>query len=66
MTTMLRTGTGNQVVVTLGTLISGTPRTGVVTAANMTWTPSTAATDLAGNPCTATAVVESGALDRDF
>jgi chitinase len=64
--TMVSIGTGNQVVVTFGTLISGTVRTGVITAANMVWTPSTAATDLAGNPCAATAVTETGGLDRDF
>ena len=64
--TMVSIGTGNQVVVTLGTLISGTVQTGVITLANMVWTPSTAATDLAGNPCSATVVTETGGLDRDF
>ena len=63
---MLRSVTGNQVTVTIGTLISGTPRTGVTTLANMTWTPSTGATDLAGNPATANNVNEAGGLDRDF
>ena len=62
--TMLQTG--NQVSVTLGSTISGTPRTGVATTTAMSWTPSTAATDLAGNPCTATVVPESGAPDVDF
>jgi hypothetical protein len=32
----------------------------------MAWTPSTAATDLAGNPCAATAATESGTADVDF
>jgi hypothetical protein len=32
----------------------------------MTWTPSTSATDVAGNACTPTAVTESGAKDADF
>jgi len=32
----------------------------------MTWTPSTAATDQAGNATVATAVTESGSVDRDF
>jgi hypothetical protein len=31
----------------------------------MTWAPSTAATDLAGNAASATAVTEGGAPDRD-
>ncbi|HYM57700.1 MAG TPA: Ig-like domain-containing protein [Solirubrobacteraceae bacterium] len=62
--TMLRTG--NQVAVTLGSTISGTPRTGVATTSVISWTPSTVATDLAGNPCSATVVPESGATDLDF
>ncbi len=57
---------GSQIVVTFGTRISGAVRTGVATTANMIWTPSTAATDLAGNPASATACTETGALDRDF
>jgi chitinase len=56
---------GNTVTVTLGALTSGTRRTGAKKTA-MTWTPSTAATDLAGNPCSGTAVTESGAKDTDF
>lgn len=60
------TMTGNTVTVTIGTLISGTIRTGVATTPNMIWNPSTAATDVVGNPAAATAVTETGALDRDF
>jgi chitinase len=62
--TMLQTG--NQVAVTLGSTISGTPRTSVLTTAQISWTPSAAATDLAGNPCSTTVVLETGAPDRDF
>jgi chitinase len=35
-------------------------------AANMVWTPSASATDLAGNPTSTATVTESGALDVDF
>jgi hypothetical protein len=57
---------GNTVTVTVGTLISGTIRTGVTTTANMIWNPSTAATDVVGNAASATAMTESGGADRDF
>jgi hypothetical protein len=60
------TMTGNTVTVTIGTLISGTPRTGVATAANMIWNPSTLATDVVGNAASATILTETGVLDRDF
>jgi hypothetical protein len=57
--------TGNAVVVTLGALTSGTLKSGVKKG-TMTWSPSTVATDLAGNPVAAGSVTESGANDRDF
>jgi chitinase len=60
------TMTGSTVTVTVGTLITGTIRTNVLTAATMIWSPSIAATDLAANPAGAAAVNESGAADRDF
>ena len=60
------TMTGNSVTVTIGTLISGTPRTGVVTTANMLWNPSNLATDVVGNVASATMLTETGGLDRDF
>jgi hypothetical protein len=59
------TRSGNTVTVTL----NGAPasaQTSVVTAASMVWTPSTAATDLAGNPAAATARTETGTADVDF
>jgi hypothetical protein len=59
------TRSGNTVTVTL----NGAPpdaRPLVSTPANMIWTPSTTATDLAGNAATATAKTEQGALDVDF
>lgn len=55
---------GSVVTITLGTA-SGTVRT-YTPAVAMTWAPSTAATDLAGNPSSAAGVTESGAADRDF
>ena len=55
---------GNQVVITVGALTSGTVKTGAKKT-QMVWTPSTSATDLAGNPCTTAAVTEAG-NDRDF
>ena len=56
---------GNAIVVTLGALTSGTVKNGVKKG-TMTWAPSTAATDLAGNAASATSVTESGSNDRDF
>lgn len=56
----------NVITVTLGTpdiaarVIAGTG------AAFMVWTPSTLATDRAGNPCSATSITEGGARDREF
>lgn len=49
--------------------VLGTPTGSVGTAgaaAAMTWTPSTAATDRAGNASTATTRTESGTSDKDF
>jgi hypothetical protein len=60
------TMTGNSVVVTIGSLISGTPRTAVTAGANMIWNPSTLATDAVGNPAAATVLTETGVVDRDF
>ena len=57
---------GNTVTITVGTLISGTIRTGVNTSASMLWNPSTAATDAVGNPASGTLVTEPGGVDRDF
>jgi hypothetical protein len=54
----------NRVVVTIGTVASGSSRA-VTTTATMRWTPA-AATDLAGNPGSTTAVDETGTADRDF
>jgi hypothetical protein len=59
------TMSGSQVSITLGAVASGATRATSGTPA-MTWTPSTAATDLAGNPAKATAVTETGTADRDF
>ena len=56
---------GNSIVVTVGALTSGTVKTGVKKGW-MTWAPSTAATDLAGNAVSAASVTESGGNDRDF
>ncbi len=54
---------GSTITVTLG----GNPG-GTKAAANttMTWTPNTAATDVAGNAVSATAATESGPLDTDL
>lgn len=60
--TMTRAGAA--VTVTLGAKLSGTLTTAAT--ANMTWTPSTLATDLAGNASTAVAVTEPNPKDRDF
>ncbi len=51
------------------TIVLGTASGAVTTVGNtssMVWTPSTAATDLAGNACTATAVTQTGAAKKQF
>ena len=59
---------GANVVVTIGAVVSGAGNvaTGVTGTTAIAWAPSTAATDIAGNACSATAATESGAADRDF
>jgi hypothetical protein len=52
---------GSQIVVTLGTLTSGSVRSGVNTSTKMSWPTSSAMTDLAGNPLTAATVTQSAA-----
>lgn len=54
---------GATVTVTLGGSPGGTKAASNTT---LSWTPSTLATDVAGNAMSATAVNESGALDTDF
>ena len=58
------TMSGSTVTVTVGALISGASTSSTRTTP-MVWTPSTAATDLAGNAMSATAATESG-TDVDF
>jgi hypothetical protein len=55
---------GSTVTITLGAKRSGTTK--AAGAATMSWTASSAATDAAGNPATATQASEQGAVDRDF
>jgi len=58
------TMSGSSVVITLGSATIGTA-VQAFTSTPMVWTPSAAATDLAGNPCATTAVTETG-TDIDF
>lgn len=62
--TMVQSGTS--VIVTFGSRTAGTIATGVTGTTAMAWTPSSSATDLAGNACATTAVTESGVADVDF
>lgn len=55
---------GNNVTITLGTA-SGAVTTAAAPAA-MIWTPSSTATDIAGNTALTTIATESGTLDLDF
>ena len=55
---------GNTVVVTLGMPTANTQTAHGKTA--LSWTVSTLATDLAGNPLTAGTITETGAMDSDF
>jgi predicted ribosomally synthesized peptide with SipW-like signal peptide len=61
--TMLQAGA--TITITLGTVSNASK---IKTNANDTqlWTPSSSATDLAGNPCDISVVTELGVLDRDF
>jgi Bacterial Ig domain len=56
---------GNRVTITLGALQGGNSKLSTKTAA-MAWTPSSFATDLAGNAAATTAVNESSPIGRDF
>jgi chitinase len=58
--------TGSTATVIVGSLISGTIRTGVNTTASMVWTSSNVATDAVGNTASGNTVTETGAADRDF
>lgn len=58
------TRSGSAMTIVLGTP-SGATSTNT-TAAAMTWTPSTAATDIAGNPSTATTATQSGTVHANF
>jgi hypothetical protein len=59
------TFTGSSIVITLGVPSGGNLQT-VTSATNMVWTPSALALDFAGNPCSTTAITESGAADVEF
>jgi hypothetical protein len=57
---------GNNIIVTFGALTSGTRRTGA-RKGRMVWTPSTSATDMAGNAITGGSVNETGGnSDAEF
>ena len=56
---------GGNVTVTFGALTSGSRLPGV-RKGRLVWTPSTAATDLAGSACSGAAVTEPGGNDQDF
>ncbi len=58
------TMSGNAFTIVLGT--PSAPSTLAVVTSNTKWTPSTAATDIAGNACQNTAVNEAGAADPEF
>ena len=58
------TMSGNAFTIVLGT--PSAPSTLAVVTSNTKWTPSTAATDIAGNGCQNTAVNEAGAADPEF
>ena len=57
---------GASITVTIGSLISGTVRTGVNTNATLGWTPNSSATSSTGLRLYPTAVTETGAADVDF
>lgn len=58
------TMSGSTIQITLGSATGAAVSAGNKTT--MAWTPTTELTDLVGNPCSATAVNETGASDVDF
>lgn len=64
-TTTVNGVTATRVTITVGAQTSGSVRTSF-TSSTMSWTPSTAATDLAGLTTSSAAASESGAIDRQF
>jgi hypothetical protein len=60
------TMTGNSVVITVGTVISGSNATNETTAGTMQWVTNTAATDVVGNIVNAATITEAGGADREF
>jgi hypothetical protein len=65
-TTTVNGVTATTVTITLGTVASGTGLRTSTVSGTAVWTPSAAATDLAGTACSATPVSELGAADREF
>ena len=55
-----------QVVVTVGTMASGSGLRTSTTTGTMSWTPSAGATSLAGRPCSTAPTAELGVLDREL
>lgn len=66
--TITATAVNNQTVVTVrfGSLASGGGLRTAGGTPSMVWTPSAAAKDLAGNPCSASPAGETGTVDKDF
>jgi hypothetical protein len=60
------TMSGSTVTVLLGSRIGSNTLKTVATTGTMTWRPSAAALDLAGNAASTTLVTETGTADRDF
>ena len=59
-------GGGSIVTITLGSVASGSGLRTQSSSTTLRWTPSATATDLAGIPCSAALVSETGTADRDF
>jgi hypothetical protein len=54
------------VTITLGAVSIGSGLRTQTSPTTLKWTPSAAATDVAGNPSSASLVTETGTADKDF
>jgi hypothetical protein len=65
-TTTVNGTTATVVTVTVGTMTSGSGLRSTTSSQSSVWTPSVAALDTGGRPCSAAPATELGTLDKDF
>jgi hypothetical protein len=65
-TTTVNGTTATVVTITVGTMTSGGGLRSTTSSQSSVWTPSVAALDTGGRPCSAAPATELGTLDKDF